>query len=345
MNAHPFLPILALAAAPGATPASMVLRVIGILFPLFALLFLGAALRRSGFLTEAFAEGLNRLVFYGALPCLLVGSISASDPIAGSGRASLALALGTVGIAVVAWALAVPLGVSRASRPSFCQSVFRSNNAYVGLPVMALAFAGTGAEKEGLALATLTLAPCLLLYNAMAVLVLTHPDDSAPPLRRLGRVCLGLFRNPLILACLAGLALLGLRLRLGVSPEAWAASANPLLKTIRLFGTMATPGSLVALGATLTRERLRASLADAHKAAALKLAVCPLLGLGVCLALGLPPLHRFIVLIYLACPSAVASYVMAEAMGGDGRLAGSVVALTTIYSFLSLSTVLLLATF
>ena len=57
MNAHPFLPILALAAAPGATPASMVLRVIGILFPLFALLFLGAALRRSGFLTEAFAEG------------------------------------------------------------------------------------------------------------------------------------------------------------------------------------------------------------------------------------------------------------------------------------------------
>ena len=70
-----------------------------------------------------------------------------------------------------------------------------------------------------------------------------------------------------------------------------------------------------------------------------------LLGLGVCLALGLPPLHRFIVLIYLACPSAVASYVMAEAMGGDGRLAGSVVALTTIYSFLSLSTVLLLATF
>ena len=321
----------------------MLLSVLGILFPVFALLALGAALRHFGFLSEAFAAGLNKLVFYGALPCLLVDSISRSAPTPGSGRASLALALGTVGIAVVAWVLAVPMGVSRASRPSFCQSVFRSNNAYVGLPVMALAFTGKGFAAEGMALAMLTLAPCLLLYNGMAVVVLTRPDETAPPLRRLGRVCIGILRNPLILACLSGLALLALRRRLGVSPEAWADSGNPLLKTIRLFGTMATPGSLIALGATLTPARLRASIADAHKAALLKLVVCPLLGLVVCLALGLPPLHRFIVLCYLACPSAVASYVMAEAMGGDARLAGSAVALTTVYSALSLGAVLLLA--
>jgi len=321
----------------------MILSVLGILFPIFFLLALGAALRHTGFLTEAFASGLNRLVFYGALPCLLVDSISRSDPTAGAGTASLALALGTVLIAAVAWFAAVPLGVSRASRPSFCQSVFRSNNAYVGLPVMALAFAGGPHEKAGMALAMLTLAPCLLLYNGMAVLVLTRPDESAPPLRRIARVLLGFCRNPLILACLSGLALLLLRLRLGIGPEEWAKSGSPVLKTVRLFGTMATPGSLIALGATLTPERLRASLADAHKAAVLKLAVCPLLGLCVCLALGLPPLHRFIVLTYLACPSAVASYVMAESMGGDARLAGSSVALTTIYSAFSLAAVLLFA--
>ena len=317
--------------------------VLAILFPVFAMLALGAWLRHSGFLSEAFAAGLNKLVFYGSLPCFLVHSISRSDPTAGSGRASLALALATVGIAAVAWLAAVPMGVARASRPSFCQSVFRSNNAYVGLPVMALAFAGKDFASEGMALAMLTLAPCLLLYNGMAVVVLTRPDESAPPLRRLGRVLVGILRNPLILACLSGLALLALRRRLGVSPEDWAESGNPILKTIRLFGSMATPGSLVALGATLTPDRLRASIADAHKAALLKLVVCPLLGLCVCLALGLPPLHRFIVLTYLACPSAVASYVMAESMGGDARLAGSSVALTTIYSAFSLAAVLLFA--
>ena len=321
----------------------MLLSVLGILFPVFAMLALGAWLRHTGFLTETFAAGLNKLVFYGSLPCFLVHSISRSDPTAGSGRASLALALATVGIAAVAWVLAVPMGVARASRPSFCQTVFRSNNAYVGLPVMALAFAGRDFAAEGMALAMLTLAPCLLLYNGMAVVVLTRPDETAPPLRRLGRVCLGILRNPLIIGCLSGLALLALRRRLGVSPEDWAESGNPILKTIRLFGSMATPGSLVALGATLTPDRLRASIADAHKAALLKLVACPLLGLAVCLALGLPPLHRYIVLTYLACPSAVASYVMAEAMGGDARLAGSAVALTTVYSALSLAAVLLLA--
>lgn len=320
------------------------LSILAIIFPVFALLALGAAMRHFGFLGDTFAEGLNKLVFYGSLPCLLVGSISASDPVAGSGTASLALALSTLGIAVVAWFAAVPMGVARASRPSFCQSVFRSNNAYVGLPVMALAFAGTRYETEGMAVAMLTLAPCLLLYNGMAVIVLTRPDESAPPLRRLARVCVGILRNPLVLACLAGLALLGLRLRLGVSPADWAASGNPFLKTIRLFGSMATPGSLIALGATLTPARLRASIADAHKAALLKLVVCPMLGVVVCALLGLPPLHRFIVLCYLACPSAVASYVMAEAMGGDARLAGSAVALTTLYSAFSLAAVLLLFT-
>lgn len=101
--------------------------------------------------------------------------------------------------------------------------------------------------------------------------------------------------------------------------------------------------ALLALGASLTPDRLRASVADAHKAALLKLVVCPCLGFGVCLLLGLPPLHRFIVLCYLACPSAVASYVMAEAMGGDARLAGSAVALTTVYSAFSLAAVLLAA--
>lgn len=101
--------------------------------------------------------------------------------------------------------------------------------------------------------------------------------------------------------------------------------------------------ALLALGASLTSDRLRASVADAHKAALLKLVVCPCLGFGVCLLLGLPPLHRFIVLCYLACPSAVASYVMAEAMGGDARLAGSAVALTTVYSAFSLAAVLLAA--
>jgi len=44
----------------------------------------------------------------------------------------------------------------------------------------------------------------------------------------------------------------------------------------------------------------------------------------------------------LACPTAVVSYVMAEQLGADDRLAGGIVLLTTIASVGSLAAVLLL---
>lgn len=314
----------------------MLAHVAGIVFPVFALLALGAALRRSGFLSPKFAGELNKLVFYGALPCLLVDSIRRADPEAGSGASALALALATLATFAVAWLAAVPCGVPRASRATFCQTVFRSNNAYVGIPVMALALAGTPDEAHGLAVATLTLAPCLLLYNALGVAVLTKPGAGESRARRMLDVALGIARNPLILGCLCGLALLALKNRAGVVPP------RPVAETVRIFGTMATPGSLVALGASLDLGRVRACLRGACAAAVVKLAVCPLIGAAICAALDLPPLHRFVVVTYLSCPSAVASFVMAEAMGGDAPLAAASVALTTVLSVFSLSATILL---
>ena len=314
----------------------MFAHVAGIVFPVFALLAIGAALRHRRFLSPKFAGELNKLVFYGALPCMLVDSIRRADPEAGSGASALALALAPLAAFAVAWLVAVPCGVPRASRPTFCQTVFRSNNAYVGIPVMALALAGTPHEAHGLTVATLTLAPCLLLYNALGVIVLTKPGTGESRARRFLDLASGIARNPLILGCLCGLTLLALRNRAGIVPP------RPVAETIRIFGTLATPGSLVALGASLDVSRIRASLRGACAATVVKLAVCPLLGAAICAAMGLPPLHRFVVVTYLSCPSAVASFVMAEAMGGDAPLAAASVALTTLLSAFSLSAAILL---
>jgi predicted permease len=297
----------------------------------FALLALGFALRYARFLTPAFATELNRLVFYGALPCLLVDGISRAKIIEGTGGSALVLALSTLATAAIAWILAIPCGIPARSRPTFCQTVFRSNNAYVGLPVIAMALSGKTFESDGLAVATLTLAPCLLLYNVLAVLVLSKPSEQGASLAaKIWKSVKSLFRNPLILACLTGLGLLALKAVAG------AALPKPVAETVRTFGRMATPGSLIALGASIDGRRLTASLRGACVASVFKLAICPLVGAVACYAFSLQPVHRFVVITYLCCPSAVASFVMAEAMGGDGPLAGSSVALTTILSSLSL---------
>ena len=316
---------------------SAVLHVFGTLTPIYAILALGAWLRHTGFIPAQLASGLNKLVFNVALPCFIVRSI-ANAPLAGGWeRAAFALAGGTLVVFAAAWCLAPAMGVSRFSRPSFCQSAFRSNNAYIGIPVMLFAFSGRPDIGEMSSLAMLTLAPCLIIYNVLAVAILTKTDDASTPARRAVKVVSGMARNPLILASVTGVALLLLRVRFDI------ALPTPIDKSVETLGLMATPGSIIALGASLTPAILRANLRGAHWTALLKLVVAPLAGLAIAAAISLPPLHRFVVVCYLACPSAVASFVMAQAMDGDADIAGSSVALTTIYSFISLSAVLLLA--
>ena len=311
------------------------LAIPGVLFPVFSLLAVGMALRHVGFFGEEASKGLNKLVFYGALPCMLVDSISRAPVAEGSALASGCLALATLATAATGWFLAPLLGISRDSRGTFCQTVLRSNNAYVGIPVMASAFSATPAlEATGMSLAVMTLAPCLLLFNVLGVAFLLRAEGGSA--RKLLQVAGGALRNPLILACLTGSALLWAR-------EAWGFSLPvPLARTVSTFGGMATAGSLLALGGSLTPSRMRAAFRGACAASLVKLVLCPLAGLAVCMAFSLPPLHRYVVMTFLACPSAVASFVMAGEMGGDARLAGSSVALSTLLSPLSLGLVLFL---
>lgn len=312
-------------------------HVFGTLAPIYLILAIGAWLRHTGFISSDLARGLNKLIFNISLPCLVAHSIAMAPISTGWEKAALCLIGGTLIIFALAWFFAPLMGISKFSRPSFCQSVFRSNNAYIGIPVMLFAFQGRPDIGEMSSLAMLTLAPCLILYNVLAVTILTKTKEGDTVGKRTLSLFKGMIKNPLILGSVIGLALLALRVKCGI------AMSGPVEKTVKTLGAMATPGSILALGASLTPAILRANLRGAHWTALLKLVVAPLAGLLLARLLGLPPLHRFVVICYLACPSAVASFIMAQAMDGDADIAGSSVALTTIYSFISLSAVLLWA--
>ena len=323
--------------------------ILNTLSPVFLVVLLGAVLRGVGFVTERFATDLNRFVFWVSLPVFLFTSIMESEFVDGSLVAAATMVCATLTVAAISWFGAPFLGIAPRSRGSFCQSVFRSNNAYVGLPVILFAYAGepqsTIASIQ--ALAALALAPCLILYNVLAVIVLM-PNEvgafdrdgqaAAParmriPARRLLR---GFAHNPLILACVAGSIALLLRQKTGVEPPEF------LTRTLRQIGSLAGPGALFALGGSLTPQRLRTALRGAHIVAILKLVVCPLLGALFAWLFHLEPDAKFVALAYLTCPTAVASFVMAQAMKGDDVLAGGAVALTTLYSVPALAVLLAL---
>ena len=304
--------------------------VINTLVPVFAIVFLGAVLRATGFLTEAFSTVLNKFVFWIPLPCMIIHTIKGSEIGADCFDTAAVLMLSTLVIGAIAWWGAKWFGIQEHSRGSFTQSVFRSNNAYIGIPVMLMAYQGHSNLQQVASLAMLTLAPCLILYNVLAVIVLT-PSGTGSRAKRYSKLAKGIVTNPLIIACVAGGFLFFTKFEL----------PRGIDNTIKTLGDMATSGALVALGASLTPDRLRSAMRGANVVSFLKLVVCPLIGLGFSMLFGLSPEGRFVALIYLACPSAVASFVMAQAMKGDSVLAGGAVALSTVYSVISLAVVLL----
>ena len=326
----------------------MVLQVFGVLLPVVLLLALGAALRHVGFFDDAFASKLLGLVFYTALPCMLAGSISRAGSLGGVGAATAALCGTACAACALAALLARPLGVPRGALPSFCQTTFRGNAAYVGVPVLSLATAGTAIGEETMRVAMLSLAAYSVLCNVVAVFLLAGGSVArggvrAPARGRAGAVLsrlLPLLRemaaNPLIVGSCAGLALLALRKTAGIELPV------PIRKTMSLLGAMATPGALLALGASLSPERLRSSARPAALAVFFKLALCPLLGAAAAAALALPPPHRLAVLVYLACPCSTACYIMDKAMGGDPDLSASAVVLSTALCAVPIALVLVL---
>jgi predicted permease len=302
-----------------------------LLGPIFLLVALGAALQRGGFFRAGAVPGLNRLCYWVTLPALIVASLARGGPGAGAGWASwggrelLVMAGVTLVVAALGWLAAGALRLPWGERGTFTQAFFRGNLAFVGLPILLKA-----PDVDAAAL-MLLLAPMMVLYNivAVAVLVASRHGLGWATARPLAGEWL---RNPIIWAsALGGLAYA----RVWVLPGA-------LGETINLLGKMAVPLALVTIGAVLVALPTGAWRAAAWGAVAGKVALSPLLGWVAAEACGITGPERLVLLIGLACPTAVASYTMAGEMGGDEALAAQTVVASTVASGPALALILAL---
>jgi hypothetical protein len=309
--------------------------VIDVLTPIIALIALGFALRRSGFLPDSFFRQANILVYWFGLPALLFVETASATPELGAALRIVVVLLLVTALCIAAgylagWRLRLP----RASLASFVQGAYRGNLTYVGLPVVLYALQAVSGDSPGYqSLALLAVTPIIPLYNVLAVLVLLGADGGEPAgMAQLGSKLLrGVATNPLIIACVAGIA--------------YAYSPLPLppvaQRTLTALGQMALPLALLGIGAALRLRDVRAGGLTATAAALIKVAVAPLAGLAIASALGLTGPELQITLLYLAMPTAAASFVMAERMGADSTLASSIVAISTLLAMPALTVVLL----
>ncbi|HRR33699.1 MAG TPA: AEC family transporter [Kiritimatiellia bacterium] len=292
--------------------------VLSSILPVCLLLLLGAALCQSGFLPDLFFAHLNRLGFWVLLPTLLFCTILQAPQTASADglKIGLLLCVCSVAVTAAAWLAARVMRLPDFSARALMQAAMRGNLAYTALPVILYAF---GENSRMAAVASFAIAPAIPFYNFWAVVILTsHAQDASHGRQRL-RAALAILQNPLIIGCLLGVLALksGIRLPRG------------LLNAVSTLGHAALPCALMALGAGLTFERLRASFRPALIGTALKLLLMPALGYVFARAAGFSNELLLVALLFLASPCAVTSYVMADQMGADKELAGSAIVLST----------------
>lgn len=274
--------------------------------PTFGLIALGFHLRRTLIPDEAVWSGMERLTFWVLLPALLASSIStvklAELPL---GQMAAAIWITLVLATGAAIGLARVLGHDRAAMTSIVQGGIRFNN-YV-----AFAIVGGVYGQPGLAFGGITaglIVPCVQVLLTL-VFVLSEGRKLAP---------LGLARqialNPLILGCLIGFIFAAAGgMPAGVAPFA------------RSLGQAALALGLLCVGAGLSLEALRDNHRTQSLVAVQKLVLVPLLTLGLARLFGLEQMPAAVAVLTMAMPTAVTSYVMARAMGGDARLMAAMI--------------------
>lgn len=306
------------------------------ILPVIALVALGHLARRWRIIAPQNWPGVEQLGFRLLFPAILLTSIYRSELSMGTLGpyvAALSLAFAVIGVAAILtrW----PLHLNNPRFTSMFQGAMRFNS----LLVLAVAAQGLGPRAlSDLAVAMAFLIPVFNI-SAIVALILFPPEDGRDilrPSRRQSarRIMAEIVRNPLVLGCVAGLVL-------NLSGAELPAS---VLAPLDWLGQGALAVGLLSVGAGIEIRRLWQSDAAMWIGVGMRLALCPLLFLGLALAFGLSASHLASGLLLTAAPGASVGYILARQMGGDAEFYADMFTWQTVLSALTLPVWLLLAT-
>jgi predicted permease len=285
-----------------------------LLLPDFLLIALGAVLRRFPMFDAPFWRGLERFVYFVLFPALLFRALATSSLAPGDAWRLVVVGVLFTVAGMALSALARPL--LRLPEPTFAacfQCAFRFNT------YIALAAASRLAGAEGVVAVSLLVGVLVPLVNVAAVAILARERGGSG-------VWLAIVRNPLVLACAAGLA--------------WNATGIPLPATVatllQLLAGAALPIGLVAAGAGLEFVRGTLPLRAIVWWNAVKLGALPALAYALAAVFGLSSLERQIAVLFAAVPTAPSAYVLAMQMGGAGAPVALLISSGTLIAIVSL---------
>jgi predicted permease len=299
---------------------SNLFTVFGQVWVLFCLIAAGFLLARAGLVQRSAVSSLSNLVLYAALPCTLISAfqLELTPGALHDFLLSLAAALGLYVLFFSAGHLAIRDGDTHRKRMMTLSSVI-SNCNFMGLPLQT-AILGSAGVFYGSAYSAIN-----PLFMWTVGIIYLHGGRKHFQLKKA-------VLNPAVFGTLAGLLLFlgGFQL------------PRLLNQGISYLGSMATPVPMVIIGIQLAHTNLRGAIRDktGWLAAALRLLILPLLGLGVMYACGI---RGNVLIATTIAASTPAGVILAMFDRPDSTLAAEMVSLQTLCSVITMPLVVSLA--
>ena len=288
---------------------ALVVTVLEIVAPVFLLAAIGVVWVRVG--AEYRIRFVTQLSMTLGVPCLIFTSLMQTnlDPGALTALVLASIAAYAVVIVVVA-AIVRILGLE--TRTYTAPLIF-GNTGNLGLPLALFAFGDVG-----LSYAVVVFAVMAILSFTFGVWLVAGGGSPAKVLK-----------EPVVAATLLGALFL------------WQGWETPrfLTTTLELIGQIAIPLMLITLGVAVARLSA-AGLGRATGLAALKLVICVSVAWIVGTQFQLDPIAFAVLVLQVATPVAVTSYLLAEKYGADAEAVAGLVVASTLMAVLALPALL-----
>lgn len=293
------------------------MKTVLLLLPDFALILLGAGIRRWMHLGDHFWNGVEKVVYFILFPALLVNAILRTQLDVAVALPLLLTAFAAMSGGMLLATLPRPfVRIPAINFASMFQCGYRFNS-YIALAVAGMLFGAPGIATMGLIVGA-----AVPLANLISVWMLARHGEVG--------VWREVARNPLIWATAGGFVLN----LLGFVPPA------PLQSFLGRLADASIAFGLITVGAALRVGGSGAAGPGGRFYAGwlltVKLLLLPLVAWQIGQLAGLSHLYLQVVVLFAAMPTASSAYILAMRMGGDGKSVAWLISASTLASMLTL---------
>lgn len=298
--------------------------------PLFLLMATGYGIGRFAGWPDSVAEGLNRFCFSVALPCMLFRVMSKFYE---SPAVDVRLLFAFFGSCFVVYFIGRLVAKYLFHLDAVSSSVFSlggifSNNVMLGIPVAIILLGQASLASVALVLVFNS----LILWTLVTVSV-EWAQSGSFSLRGIAKTLINVVRNPIIIGIFIGFAWSLLMRR----PLPYVIDSP-----VTLLGQISAPLTLVTLGMSLARYKIRHGLRESAAISLLKLVVMPLMIWGAAILLHLPQQESQVVVLLGSMAVGVNVYLMAQKFNVLQGATATSMLLTTVLSTVTTPILMLL---